>query len=268
MYTRGTSITQRSGALYPFLRPCFIAPWSGVGYSRRFDEIVADIPDKTKCIDDTLLWADNLTTSFFQAVNWLDICGRNGITLNPDKFTFGAYTVEFSGFQITMDTVRRRQRYIDAIRHFPTPNYNTDVRSWFGLINQVSYAFAATERLLPFRQLLKPETPFKWDSALDQIFEESKLVIINEINEGIRIFDRSKPTCLATDWSRNRIGYWLFPKHCNCPSTEPFRCRTGWRITLVGSRFTHAAESRYAPVEGEALALADSLDKTRFSSLG
>lgn len=74
--------------------------------------------------------------------------------------------------------------------------------------------------------------------------------------------------CLATDWSRNRIGYWLFPKHCNCPSTEPFRCRTGWRITLVGSRFTHAAESRYAPVEGEALAVADSLDKTRFSSLG
>ncbi|CAB4012087.1 Hypothetical predicted protein [Paramuricea clavata] len=149
-----------------------------------------DIPDKTKCIDDTLLWADNLTTNFFQAVNWLDICGRNGITLNPDKFTFGEDTVEFAGFQITMDTVRPRHRYIDVIRHFPTPTNNTDVRSWFGMINEVSYTFAATERLLQFRQLLKPGTPFKWNSALDQIFEESKSVIINEINEGIRIFDK------------------------------------------------------------------------------
>ena len=30
---------------------------SGDGYSRRFDEISSDFPDKTKCIDDTLLWA-------------------------------------------------------------------------------------------------------------------------------------------------------------------------------------------------------------------
>lgn len=37
---------------------------------------------------------------------------------------------------------------------------------------------------------------------------------------------------------------------------------------LVGSRFTHAAESRFAPVEGEALAVADALDKVRLFVLG
>ena len=36
----------------------------------------------------------------------------------------------------------------------------------------------------------------------------------------------------------------------------------------MGSRFTHAAESRYAPIEGEALAVVDALDKTRFFVLG
>ena len=75
----------------------FITPWgryryktapqdyiaSGDKYSRRFDEIVLHIPDKTKCIDDTLLWTDNVTASSFQAVDWLDICGLNGIILNP-----------------------------------------------------------------------------------------------------------------------------------------------------------------------------------------
>ncbi len=39
---------------------------SGDGYSRWYDEIVADIGNKTKCIDDTLLWFNNIEESFFQ----------------------------------------------------------------------------------------------------------------------------------------------------------------------------------------------------------
>ena len=135
------------------------------------------------------LWADNLSASFWQAVDWLDICGHHGITLNPDKFVFGADSVEFAGFEITNDTVRPCRKYLNAIRDFPTPANITDVRSWFGLINQVSYAFAATERMLPFRQLLKPGAPFVWDNDLNNLFEESKSVIIDEIEEGVRIFD-------------------------------------------------------------------------------
>ena len=94
-------------------------------------------------------------------------------------------------------------------------------------------------------------------------------MIIEEIEEGVCIFEKSKPpTCLTTDWSKTGIGFWLFQKHCHCPSTKPFCCRTGWKVTLVGSRFTHTAESRYAPVEGEALSVADALDKARFFVLG
>ncbi|KAL8569022.1 hypothetical protein ACOMHN_048270 [Nucella lapillus] len=50
--------------------------------------------------------------------------------------------------------------------------------------------------------------------------------------------------------------------------TKPFCCKTGWKVTLVGSRFTTGAESRYAPVEGEALAVVDALDKARHFTLG
>ena len=131
----------------------FITPWgryryktahqgyiaSGDGFFRRFDEIVADIPHKTKCIDDTLLWADDIQSSFFQAMECLDICGRNGIILNPDKFVFCQHTVTFAGFDITTNQVRPNQTYLDAIRNFPKPQNITDMRSWFGLINQVAH---------------------------------------------------------------------------------------------------------------------------------
>ena len=187
---------------------------SGDGYTRRFDEIVSDIPKKTKCVDDALLWGDNIEESFFQACHWLETCGNNGITLNPDKFVFAQDCIEFAGFEITPNSVRPCQKYLKAIVDFPTPKNITDVRSWFGLINQVSYAFSMTDRMLPFRELLKPGTPFRWDHLLEEAFQESKAVIVREIEQGVHIFDPSKPTCLATDWSKDGIGFWLFQKHC------------------------------------------------------
>ena len=122
--------------------------------------------------------------------------------------------------------------------------------------------------MLPFRELLKPKTPFYWDEQLTLLFHQSKCQIIKEIEKGIQIFDKTKPTCLATDWSKNGIGFSLFQKHCNCPDVKPFCCKTGWKITLVGSRFTHPAESRYASIKGEALAVAEALDKARYFVLG
>ncbi|XP_068232779.1 uncharacterized protein [Palaemon carinicauda] len=260
----------------------FITPWgryryctapqgyiaSGDGYSRRYDELVGHIPNKTKCIDDTLLWADNIEESFFQTVQWLDICGHNGIILNPDKFVFSANTVQFAGFEITPDCVRPCEKYLSAIRDFPTPKNITDVRSWFGLINQVSYAFSMTKRMTPFRNFLRPGNPFCWDRHMDTLFEESKDHIIDEIKRGVQIYDKEKSTCLATDWSKSGIGFWLTQKHCLCTPTRPFCCKSGWKTTLIGSRFTHPAESRYAPIEGEALAVVEALNKTRFFVLG
>ncbi|KAK7489601.1 hypothetical protein BaRGS_00019235 [Batillaria attramentaria] len=128
--------------------------------------------------DDTLTWSDSIEEAFFQAVRWLDLCGNNGIILNPSKFQFAKTTVEFAGFEITPTTVRPCARYLEAIQNFPTPRNITDVRSWFGLINQVSYAFASADRMLPFREALKPGTRFEWTDRLNHLFEESKALII------------------------------------------------------------------------------------------
>ena len=113
------------------------------------------------------------------------------------------------------------------------------------------------KRLQPLRLLLKPDHKFEWSDPINNLFEGSKDVIISEIDEGVRIFDKNKSTCLVTDWSKYGIGFWLLQRNCNCEKLAPFCCRGGWQIALVGSRFTHAAEYRYAPIEGEVLAVAD-----------
>ena len=84
----------------------------------------------------------------------------------------------------------------------------------------------------------------------------------------MEIFDLHRPTCLRPDWSKKGIGYFLFQQHCQCASQLPDCCPDGWRITLAGSRFLQSAEERYAPIEGEALAVAWGLEQTRFFTQG
>ena len=263
-----TFITPRGRYRYKVAPQGYIS--SGDGYTRRFDEIITDFPRKVKCIDDTLLWNDSIEEAFYHTVNWLDLCGRNGIILNPTKFIFCRQSVEFAGFLITPTSVKPCPRSLEAILNFPTPKNITDVRSWFGLVNQVSFAFASAERMQPFRMLLKPSTKFEWTQELDDLFNEAKNIIIQDILKGVEIFDKTKLTALATDWSKTGVGFNLMQKHCNCtPSNSPlFCCKTGWKVTFIGSRFTSAAESRYSPIEGEALAVVYALQKCRYFILG
>ena len=241
---------------------------SGDAYTRRYDELVSEIPNKVKCVDDALLYSHSLEQAFWNTLDWLNICGQNGIILNPTKFHFAKPTVEFAGFEISPNTVKPCARMFEAIQSFPTPKNITDVRSWFGLVNQVSYAFASADRMLPFRNLLKPGKCFEWNDQLDKLFIETKTMIIEEIRRGIEIFDKNRPTCLATDWSKDGLGFLLLQKHCQCSTIKPLCCRTGWKVVLIGSRFTSSAESRYAPIEGEALAVVDALHKARHFTLG
>ncbi|XP_014678331.1 PREDICTED: uncharacterized protein LOC106818127 [Priapulus caudatus] len=185
-------------------------------YNQRFDAIITNFRDKVKCVDDTCMWTNSVETAFFQACEWLDLCARNGITLHPGKFQFAQDTVDFAGLTITPTNVRPSTKFLDAIRNFPTPTDITGARAWFGLINQGAYAFAMTRQMQPFRALLKPSTKFLWTDELDELFRQSKEVIIQEMKEGVRLFDPARLTCLATDWSVDGIGFFMMQKYCQC----------------------------------------------------
>ena len=176
--------------------------------------------------------------------------------------------VNFAGLQITKTSVRPSEKLLESIREFPTPRDITGARAWFGLVNQASYAFAMTEEMACFRHLLKPKVQFEWTEELDRQFIKSKEAIIDKIIEGVHLFDPTLPTCLATDFSGTGLGFFLLQKTCSCTSRVPTCCPTGWRLCLVGSRFLHPAETRYAPIEGEALAVAYALHQCRYFILG
>ena len=76
-------------------------------------------------------------------------CGHNGITLHSNKFQFGQDTVTFAGCEITVDHVKPHQKLIEPIANFPMFTNIHNICSYLDLINQVSYASAASEKLQP-----------------------------------------------------------------------------------------------------------------------
>ena len=115
--------------------------------------------------------------------------------------------------------------------------------------------------MAPFRHLLSTKAPFQWSPDLDEAFEASKSEIIRQCMKGVRNFDPNLPTALATDWSKMAMGYWLCQKHCQCDKIKPGCCNDGWQTVFAGSRFCSLAETRYAPIEGEAATASWAMNK-------
>ena len=241
---------------------------SGDGYNRRFDEILSGLPRKERCVDDVIHYDIDLETHWWRTIDLLIQLSESGIVLNPKKFQFASKNVDFAGFNTSNNSIAPLPKYVEAIRSFPTPRSTTDIRSWFGLVNQVANYAQLRSVMAPFKRFLSPRCPFMWDDGLETAFNASKDAIVDLIQHGVTIFDPSKLTCLRPDWSRQGIGYFLLQKHCLCQSDLPSCCAAGWKIVLAGSRFLSATEERYAPIEGEALAVAWGLEQSRYFTQG
>ena len=243
---------------------------SGDAYTKRFDDITVGFPDVTRIVDDSCLYKPTIRDNFWHTCEYITLCGKNGVIFNPKKLVFARDTIEFAGFSVTPDSLKPTQRMLDAIQGFPAPTNIKGVRAWFGLVNQVAYAFAGSQLMAPFRELLRKDTSFYWDEALNSIFEQSKKKIVDLVTEGVKMFSTGRVTCIATDWSRSGIGFLLLQKYCDCTNLGKAPvCGPGhWKLVFAGSRFLKDPETRYAPIEGEALAVVFSLEQCRVFVLG
>ena len=230
-----TFVTEYGRYRYKTLPQGFLSATDG--YTDRFDFITRDIENLERCVDDGVLWDKDIQGNFFRTCQYLTRCSEAGILFTEEKFQFCSKEIDFLGFRIDREGVKPSEEFIRAIREFPKPTNITGIRSWFGLVEQSSYAFTKTRIMEVFRPLLKPKAKFDWTPELDHAFVKSKEEIINKIIYGIKTFDPKLTTCLATDYSRSGIGFHLLQKKCSCSDITPICCKDGWSIVFAGSRF-------------------------------
>ena len=241
---------------------------SGDGYTHRYDKVTMGFGDVKRVVDDSLLFKQDLETSFQHTAKYLTLTGKNGIIQNPAKFRFAEDEVEWAGIKLTRDGAAPMDSHVQAIRDFPAPLNVTDMRSFWALVNQVAPYYAVQPHLLPFRELMKKNSKWYWDEPLQLLFEQTKTVIADAVIEGITRYDKSRWTALLTDWSRSGIGFTMSQKYCQCTEINPICCVGGWKTCMVGSNFLSPAEAKYYPIEGECLGVVNALYKTRYYTQG
>ena len=241
---------------------------SGDAYTHRYDDVTNDVPRKVKIVDDSLLHDKNIHDSFYHTFDFLKICEKSNVTLKESKFKFCEKDVNFAGFHLGWDSFSPSIDTLAAIKNFPMPEKPTitDIRAWFGLVNQLCPFLPTNQLMQPFQDLLKsPQTKGKliyWDEDLQSIFHKSRIEICEKASKGLSYFNTERKICVMTDWSKNGIGFVVLQQKCSCVSDIPC-CPDGWALVLCGSRRLTTSEKNYAPIEGEALALTWCLKKAR-----
>ena len=174
-------------------------------------------------------------------------CEERGILLNKDKFLFCQTDVPFAGFKLTPEGYTISSDITDAISKFPTPSSHTDLRSFFGLVNQLASSTSEiAAALAQLRPLLSPRNVFLWSPVHDDSFAHAKAMVVTALT--LTYFDMTKETGLHTDASTLGIGFVLRQR-----SHERDASR---KTVQAGSRFLTDTESRYAVIDLECLAVA------------
>ena len=174
---------------------------------------------------------------------------RENITLNWSKWIFAQITVDFAGFILSPKGYQIDLSITQAITEFPTPANRTDLRSFIGLMNQLSANTPTMATLLaPLQPLLSTKNEYTWTKEFEAAFTNVKKSLMSA--PILSYFDQDKETCLCTYTSRQGFGFVLQQKTGNT-----------WSLIQAGSRFLSDPESRYAIIELELLAVAWAITK-------
>ena len=247
-------LDEKSRALTTFLTPFgryrykrlpFGESDSGDVFTLRYGLAVDNSTEGRRATEDTLLIGDSdaelerNTDEFFKA------CNENDITLNTSKIQWNKPEVLFGGFLVNKDGYRLDSTLTRALSDFPIPKNITDVRSFCGLANQLcNFSAEISTLLLPLKPLLKKGTKFQWLEEHQKAFEHARVHLSS--TKTLAYYDPNRKTRLICDASRlNGLGFVLKQL-----------VETKWVPVQAGSRFLSLAETRYAMIELEMLAIA------------
>ena len=87
-------------------------------------------------------------------INYLDICRKNTLTLNPDKMQFRLPQVSFFGHQWSVKGLSPDPKKIAAVKRMDLPTDVDTMRSFLGLVNYLNrFSPCLAEISVPLRDL-------------------------------------------------------------------------------------------------------------------
>ena len=236
---------------YQYRRLPFGITHAGDDYCRRVADVFDDIPNSRRVVEDILVFSRSYDEHVEQVRSLVARANEHNISLNVKKLVFAQPSVKFGGFIVDASGFRPDPELTRAIREFPVPQNITDLRSFFGLCQQVgNFSDQIAAALEPLSPLLKRSYIWEWTTTHDAAFCNARKTL-SSIPD-LAFYDQTHPTALHVDASRLRgLGFVL----------KQLKPDNQWRMVQAGSRFLSSAESRYAMIELECLGAAWAMSK-------
>ena len=156
-------------------------------------------------MDDMLCYSPSLEQHLKDVREVLSILRQEGLYVKASKCAFGRQELGFLGHRVSAAGVAVDPRKVSAVRDWPVPTSNADLRRFVGLCNYYrrfidEYADIAA----PLTRLCGPHAPWQWGLEEQRSFDRLKHCLTTA--PVLRTFDSSRRSVLTTDASEVAIS--------------------------------------------------------------
>ena len=174
-------------------------------FQRKLDGIFLSIPGVTGIVDDMIICGRNDIEHDKHLVNFLEVCRKNTLTLNPDKIQLRLPQVSFFGHQWSVRGLSPDPKKIEAVKRMELPQDVETMRSFLGLVNYLNrFSPRLAELSDPLRQICRKNEEFELNQAVHVAFSRTK----EEISKNVTLpyLNPRSSTTLQTDASKKGLS--------------------------------------------------------------
>ena len=154
-----------------------------------------------RVVDDFVIYDSKLSDHIAHVKEFLKCCSNVVPTNTLQCCQFFQTETTFAGFLLSDQGYQVDPAITDAIARYPVPTNRTELRSFVGLVNQLSSSTNAVASLLtPFRALLSTKNEFTWSSCRDTAFTAAKASLTTQPTLTLLSQLDSVPMPVAKDW--------------------------------------------------------------------
>jgi len=230
---------------YSYLRLPFGVSSAPEVFQRKNYELFGDIPNVHIVFDDIIIAAADDDEHDVALRELLDRARRYNVTFNRAKVQLKVPSVRYLGHVLSSDGIRPDPNKVRAIVGMPTP---TDRKALLRFLGMVTFLSRWLPRLAevrkPLSELLKDDVEWTWTPVHQQAVDDIKKAVAS--TPVLRFFDPDVPAVIQTDSSSTGLGAVLLQ------NDQP--------VAYVSRALTDA-ETRYAQIEKELLAVLFSVEK-------
>ena len=226
-------------------------------FQRQMEKILEGEKGVVCMMDDVLVFGDTEEIHNARLRSVLGKLEGAGLTLNREKCEFGVDRVTFLGHVVSGEGVEVDPEKVRAITEMIPPSNRKELKRFLGMVGYLGKFSARLSELQgPLRALLGKESDWAWGCAQRQAFEAIKRELTSApVLTSFRLGGKHR---LTADASRASLGAALLQADGE----------GGWQPVAYISRAMTPAETRYAQIEKEALAITWACEKLDFYLVG